>query len=122
MAASKNLKITLKNGDTQKQSSRGLTCNFIKKETLAQVFSCEFGETFKNTFSYRTPPVAASVYSGLEETISGLGVPILWISFELYMFSNEDKMELRILLTYYKMCWRHPFAFIVLLRKVLTHY
>ena len=26
-------------------------CNFIKKETLAQVFSCEFCEIFKNTFS-----------------------------------------------------------------------
>ena len=25
-------------------------CNFIKKETLAQVFSCEFCENFKNTF------------------------------------------------------------------------
>ena len=30
-------------------------CNFIKKQTLAQVFSCEFCETSKNTF-YRTPP------------------------------------------------------------------
>ena len=38
-----------------------LACNFIKKETLAQVFSCEFCEIFKNTFSYRTPLVAASV-------------------------------------------------------------
>ena len=36
-------------------------CNFIKKETLAQVFSCEFCEIFKNTFPSRTPPVAASV-------------------------------------------------------------
>ena len=36
-------------------------CNFIKKETLAQVFSCEFCEIPKNTFSHRTPPVAASV-------------------------------------------------------------
>ena len=35
-------------------------CNFIKKETLTQVFSCEFCEISKNTFSYRTPPVAAS--------------------------------------------------------------
>ena len=35
-------------------------CNFIKKEALAQVFSCEFCEISKNTFSYRTPPVAAS--------------------------------------------------------------
>ena len=37
--------------------------NFIKKETLAQVFSCEFCEISKNTFSYRTPPVAASVFN-----------------------------------------------------------
>ena len=28
----------------------GGACNFIKKETLAQVFSCEFCEIFKNTF------------------------------------------------------------------------
>ena len=25
-------------------------CNFIKKETLAQVFACEFCEIYKNTF------------------------------------------------------------------------
>ena len=31
-----------------------------KKETLAQVFSYEFCEISKNTFFYRTPPVAAS--------------------------------------------------------------
>ena len=37
-------------------------CNFIKKETLAQVLSCEFCEISKNIFSYRTLPVAASVY------------------------------------------------------------
>ena len=35
-------------------------CNFIKKETLAQVFSCEFCEISKNTFFYKTRPVAAS--------------------------------------------------------------
>ena len=34
---------------------------FIKKETLTQVFSCEFCEISKNTFSYRTPPMTASV-------------------------------------------------------------
>ena len=36
------------------------TCNFIKKETLTQVLSCEFCEISNNTFSYWTPPVAAS--------------------------------------------------------------
>ena len=34
--------------------------NFIKKETLAQVFSCEFLEMSKKTFSYRARWVAAS--------------------------------------------------------------
>ena len=38
----------------------GEGCNFIKKETLAQVFSCEFYEISKNTFFYRKTPVAAS--------------------------------------------------------------
>ena len=33
----------------------------LKKETLAQVFSSEFWKISKNVFSYRTPPVAASV-------------------------------------------------------------
>ena len=37
------------------------TCNFIKKETLAQVFSSEFCEISRNTFSNRTPPVAVSL-------------------------------------------------------------
>ena len=32
----------------------------IKKETLAQVFSCDFCEISKSTFFYRTPLVAAS--------------------------------------------------------------
>ena len=36
-------------------------CNFTKKETLAQMFSCEFCEISKKNFFYRTPPVAASL-------------------------------------------------------------
>ena len=35
-------------------------CIFIKKETLAQVFSCEFGEIYNSSLYYRTPLVAAS--------------------------------------------------------------
>ena len=67
------------NKNNQKQSPGGVLRNFAKftekhlchslffnkvaglrPETLAQVFSCEFCKTSKNTFSYRTPPVAAS--------------------------------------------------------------
>ena len=54
---------------TGKQLCQGLffnkvaykACNFIKKEALAQVFSCEFCETSRNTFSYRTPLVVAFI-------------------------------------------------------------
>ena len=34
-------------------------CNFIKKETFTQVFSCEYREISKNTFFSKTPAVAA---------------------------------------------------------------
>ena len=30
--------------------NKGVACNFIKKKTLAQVFSCEFFGISKNTF------------------------------------------------------------------------
>ena len=32
----------------------------LRKKTVAQVFSCQFCEIYKNTFYYRTPLVAAS--------------------------------------------------------------
>ena len=38
---------------------RAVTCNFMKKESLTQVFSCELCKIFKN-LSYKTPPVAVS--------------------------------------------------------------
>ena len=38
-----------------------VACNFIKKETLVRVFSCEFWEFSKNTFYRWTPLVAATV-------------------------------------------------------------
>ena len=44
------------------------SCNYIKTETLEWVFSCEFCKIFKNTFFYRTPPVAACKRSRANET------------------------------------------------------
>ena len=58
--------------------------NFIKKETLAQVFSYEFYEISKNTFSYRTSPVAASeepktnLNSGTQESHIEFRMAKLW--------------------------------------------
>ena len=37
-------------------------CNFIKRETLAQVFSCEFCESSKNTFFTAHLRATASVF------------------------------------------------------------
>ena len=37
-------------------------CNFIKKETLAQVFSSEFCEICMEYFFHRTPPATASAH------------------------------------------------------------
>ena len=44
---------------------------FIKKETLAQGFSCEFCEISKNNFFYRTPLVAASDPTLAKSSFSG---------------------------------------------------
>ena len=43
-------------------SQTSQSCNFIKKKTLAQMFSCEFCEISKNVFFYRAPRVAASFF------------------------------------------------------------
>ena len=53
--------------------------DFIKKETLAQVFSREFCKISKNTYSYRTLPVAASIYN---EPLCDIA-KYLWTSSEL---------------------------------------
>ena len=44
---------------------RSEACNFIKKETLARVFSCEFREISENSLFYRTHLVAASHTSSI---------------------------------------------------------
>ena len=43
-----------------KKGVLSLAWSFIKKETLAEVFCCEFCEISNNTFSYSTPLVALS--------------------------------------------------------------
>ena len=55
-------------------------CNFINKETLEQVFSCESCEISKNPFSYRTPLVAASDLRMLAEWVSQWSIKFLNVS------------------------------------------
>ena len=71
-------------------------CNFIKKETLKQVFSCDFCEIFKNTFWYRIPLVATSD-SGSESKLVYHNPPVVTenqrflISSEVREASSNDK-------------------------------
>ena len=59
-------------------------CNFIKKETLAQVFSCEFCEISKNTF-FTEHLLATASKSNADKILSAASIcsavitTILWI-------------------------------------------
>ena len=44
-------------------TSRYPSCNFLKKETLAQIFSYEFCKIFKNTYFIENLQTAASFLS-----------------------------------------------------------
>ena len=67
---------------TAKQLYRNHTsawaCNFIKKETLTQVLSCQFCEIFKNIFLHKTPLVTASGNTSSE-------------IFHLFMVTDDSK-------------------------------
>ena len=52
--------VFLKISQNSQENTCASSCSITKKETLTQVFSCEFCEIFKSTYFYETPPVAAS--------------------------------------------------------------
>ena len=69
-------------------------CNFIKKESLAQAFSCEFYEISKNTYFYRTPLVAASETLIALILISCLYLsPIIWFLRLIRLFVSFRKSK-----------------------------
>ena len=52
------------------RNSQAQACNFIKKETLTQVFSCEFCKISKNTFFTEHIWATASILYFLRMSIS----------------------------------------------------
>ena len=64
---------------------QALVCNFIKKDTLSQVFSCEFCDIFKKTFFHWKPPVAAS-----RVPISNLRIKCVETIMESYSFPTQQ--------------------------------
>ena len=67
-----------------------VACNFIKKEALALVFSCEFCKIFKNIFFYKTPPVAL-INSALTRLILAKIKHVLSNTLRLNFWLEEDK-------------------------------
>ena len=60
-----------------------------EKRNSDAVFSCEFWEISKNTFSYRTPPVAASVKNVIGLTMFYLSPVFFYWTFLVYFISTE---------------------------------
>ena len=80
--------------NSQEKVSFFATCNFIKKETLVQVFSCELCKISKNTFLKRTALVAASVLS-LCSSINHFQM-FLW-TFRVWWFTFRAQLLLELL-------------------------
>ena len=70
-------------------------CNFIKKETLAQVFFCEFCEIFKNTFFTEHLRTTASRFGDVnnEKNLSG-ETKNIFLSFKSAVFLEQNKKNL----------------------------
>ena len=76
---------------TGKHLCQRLFFNKVEKESLAQVFSCEFREIAKNTSFYRTPPVAASgnVWEGVVTTLEFIQTVIIFVLTLLFHFLKK---------------------------------
>ena len=69
--------------NSQENTCRPKACNIIKKETLAQVFSCEFGEISKNTF------LTEHLWATASENLLCLKEDIVFLS---YWFNYQPHM------------------------------
>ena len=72
---------------------QALACYFIKKETQAQVFSCEFCENSKNTFfteHLRTNASLSNIYFKLLESIKISGnIHTKWVKLKTQNTENN---------------------------------
>ena len=86
-------------------------CNFIKKDTLAQVFSREFCKISKNPFFHRTPLVAASMLNLLTNIIAKNQPAILdMMSWEFYVMFQKDKLHENGMIYLTASVWFHQYA------------
>ena len=79
--------------------------NFIKEETLAQLFSFEFCEISKNSFFHRTPLVAAFVLQRRSEGEASVAFEVLIINCQMYFINlfNFNCLTLNVKLSIFKL-------------------
>ena len=90
------------------ESLFSITWQAFKKETLAQMFYCEFCEISKNTFFYRAPPVALSEDNTIQSSISVYFV-IAWGSYywilETLLFARTTAQKMKFSIKgFYRKC------------------
>ena len=78
-------------------------CNFITKETLAQVFSCDFSEISKNTFFTEHIRTTASAGGSLAEAISMTYSGMLhWLDISAFYFYEPLSFQIFVTLKFIK--------------------
>ena len=65
----------------------------FNKKTLAQVFSCDFCKISKNTFSYRTSPVTASLIRKIRLISKSFTSQSGWQTIAMYIFTNISRSK-----------------------------
>ena len=114
----------VQNGNIGNKSNRPPeACDLIKKESLAQVLSCEFYEVSKNTLSYRTPPVDASKVKKIKsrKILKSLKLNFVIISkFYMWVFKGGLK-SLRKEKNHFQEVniWRFPETFVIWMSLLL---
>ena len=105
--------------NTCARKTPGQVCNFIKIETLAQAFSCEFCKISKSTFSYRLPTVAPSAACSFIK----IEIPTKMFFYEFGKISKNifwQSTSRWLLLKFICEFWEHLFHRVPL-RKCLFH-
>ena len=78
---------------SSQRCSQPEACNFIKKETLTKVFSCEFCEIFKNTFFTEHLRTTASALSAKCGKFSGKASGCFQIKRSVSQFGNNQTIS-----------------------------
>ena len=108
--------VFFKNSQNLQGNTCAEACNFIKKETMTQLFSCELCEIFKNKFYYRIPLVASSVWY-VTKQLRKKTVPKCGKKFRKYFFPKFYYLVLFFRVPITLILWLNIISYFWILRK-----